>query len=104
VGEASFIVGFMDILALPLERQQRLDILDALAREVDRFTVEDVLLAAALLDRSSRSHMDGQSLTVEQAAEIQAGYIDDLLGGADPEVTRILAAALAVRQRPAVVN
>jgi hypothetical protein len=27
VGETSVVVGFMDILALPLERQQRLDIL-----------------------------------------------------------------------------
>ena len=104
MGETSFIVGFMDILGLPLERQQRLDILNALARDADRFTVEDVVLAAALLDRSSRSRVDGQSLTVEQAAEIQAGYIDYLLGDADPEVTRILASALAVRQRPAVVN
>jgi hypothetical protein len=104
VGETSFIVGFMDILAMPLDRQQRLDILGALARQADRFTVEDIVLAAALLDRSSRSHVDGQSLTVEQAAEIQAGYIDQLLTDDDPEVTRILATALAVRQRPATVN
>jgi hypothetical protein len=104
VGETSFIVGFMDLLAMPLGRQQRLDILNAMARDADRFTVEDLLLAAALLDHASRSCMDGQALTVEQAAEIQAGYIDHLLGNDDREVTRILVEAVAVRQCPAVVN
>jgi hypothetical protein len=104
VDDTSFIVGFMDILALPLGRQQRLDILHAMARQADWLTAEDVVLAAALLDHASRSRVDGQSLTVEQVAEIQAGYIDHLLTDADPEVTRILAEAIAVRQWPAVVN
>jgi hypothetical protein len=81
-----------------------MDILNAMARQADRFTAEDIVLAAALLDRSSRSHVDGQSLTAEQAAEIHASYIDHLLGEDDPEVTRILAEAVAVRERPAVVN
>ena len=104
MGETSFIVGFMDLLAMPLGRQQRLDILNAMAREAERFTAEDIVLAAALLDHSSRSRMDGQALTPEQAAEIQASYIDHLLGNNDPEVTRILAKAVAVRQPPPVVN
>ncbi|MFL5789466.1 MAG: hypothetical protein ACJ748_15510, partial [Flavisolibacter sp.] len=102
--ETMLIVGFMDMLDLPLGRQQRLDILHVLAREADRFTVEDVLLAAALLDRSSRSRIDGRSLTSEQAAEIQAGYVEQLLADDDPEVYRILAEAIAVRQPPPVVN
>ena len=104
MGETSFIVGFMDLLDLPLDRQQRLNILHAMARQADWLTAEDVVLAAALLDHASRSRVDGQSLTDEQAAEIQASYIDQLLGEDDPEVTRILAEAVAVRQRPVVVN
>src|SRR5690349_11271151 len=104
MAETTIVAGFFDLLSLPLDRRQRLDILNAMARDADRFTVEDIVLAAALLDRSSRSRVDGQSLTVEQAAEIQGGYIERMLADADPKVARILAEAVVVRQRPAVVN
>src|SRR5690348_3614094 len=98
------VAGFLDLLAVPLNRQQRLDVLEAMARQGNWLTAEGVLLAAALLDHASRSRVDGHTLSVEQVAEIQAAYIDDLQADADPEVARILAEALAVRQRPVVVN
>src|SRR4051794_8142747 len=102
--ETTIVAGFLDLLTVPLDRQQRLSVLRAMARDADWLTAEDVLLAAALLDRSSRSRLDGQALTPEQVAEIQADYIEALEADPDPEVARILGEALAVRQRPAVVN
>src|SRR3954467_10633258 len=104
MAETTIVAGFLDLLTVPLDRQQRLSVLRSMARDANWLTAEDVLLAAALLDRSSRSRLDGQALAPERSAEIQAAYIDDLQADADPEVARILAEALAVRQRPAVVN
>ena len=104
MNETTIFIGFMDLLALPLDRRQRLAALHALAREADRFTVEDVLLAAALLDCSSRSRVDGRSLTPEQAGDIVAGYVEELRANPDPEVIRILAEAYDIRQPPPVVN
>jgi hypothetical protein len=98
------IAGFFDLLSMPLDRQQRLRVLRGLARQAHWLAPEDVLLAAALLDHAARSNVDGHALTPEQVDEIQTSYIDDLLSGADPEVTQILADALEVRLRPAVVN
>jgi hypothetical protein len=102
--KTEIVAGFFDLLAMPLDRRQRLDILQAMARQGDWLSAEDVLLAAALLDHASRSRVDGQALTVEQADEIQAGYFEQLLADGDPEVAGILAEALVVRQRPTVVN
>ena len=98
------VAGFFDLLSMPLDRPQRLDILQAMARHADWLGAEDVLLAAALLDHASRSRVDGHALTVEEVADIQAAYIEDLQADADPEVARILAEALDVRQRRASVN
>jgi len=98
------VAGFLDLLAVPLDRRQRLDVLAAMARDADWLAAEDVLLAAALLDHASRSRVDGHALTPEQVAEIQAGYIEHLQADPDPDVTRILVEALDVRQRPAVMN
>jgi hypothetical protein len=74
MAETTIVAGFLDLLTVPLDRRQRLDVLAAMARDADWLTAEDVLLAAALLDRSSRSRLDGQALTPEQVAEIQADY------------------------------
>src|SRR5689334_18322940 len=105
MAETSFVAGFLDLLAVPLDRQQRLGVLRAMARQADWLTAEDIVLAAALLDHAARSRIDGQALTAEQAAEIRAGYVEQLLADADPEVAGILTEAVAVRERrPAVVN
>lgn len=104
MAETEIIAGFFDLLAVPLARSQRLDVLRAMARQAVWLSAEDILLAAALLDHASRSRIDGRGLPVEQVAEIQASYIEHLQADADPEVARILAEALEVRQRPAVVN
>ena len=97
-------VGFMEMLAIPLGRQRRLDVLAAMARQAEWLSTDDVLLAAALLDHASRSHVDGREIPVEQVAEIKSRYIEKLLADADPDVARILAEAWAVRERPAVVH
>src|SRR3954466_10027427 len=104
MAETTIIAGFMDLLAVPLDRRQRLDILEAMARQGDWLSAEAVLLAAALLDHAARSRVDGNALTAEDAAEIQAAYIEALEADSDPEVSRILAEAWVVRQRPAVMN
>src|SRR3954454_21901913 len=102
MAETEIIAGFLDLLSLPLDRRQRLDVLAAMARQADWLTAEDVLLAAALLDHAARHRVDGRELPVEQVAEIQAAYIEALEADPDPEVVRILDEALAVRERPAV--
>jgi len=104
MAETTIIAGFMDLLAVPLDRRQRLDVLEAMARHGDWLSAEAVLLAAALLDHAARSRIDARALSVEQIAEIQATYIEALEADPDPEVARILDEALALRQRPAVVN
>jgi|SRR3954454_10271852 hypothetical protein len=104
MAETEIIAGFLDLLSLPLDPRQRLDVLAAMARQADWLSADDVLLAAALLDHAARHRVDGRELPVEQVAEIQSNYIDDLLSGADPEVACILAEALAVRQWPSVLN
>jgi hypothetical protein len=102
--EITLQVGFMEMLSLPLDRHQRLDILRSMAQQADWLTAEDVLLAAALLDHASRSRVDGRALPVEQVAQIQSRYIERLVADDDPEIARVLAEALAVRERPAMVN
>ena len=104
MAETTIVAGFLDLLTVPLDRQQRLSVLRAMARDADWLTAEDVLLAAALLDRASRSRLDGPALSIERVAEIQASYIEDLQADTDPEVARILDEALAVRHRPSVLN
>jgi hypothetical protein len=105
MAETEIIAGFFDLLTVPLNRQQRLDVLRSMARDADWLAAEDVLLAAALLDHAFRSRVDGHALTVEQVAEIQAAYVEALEADADPDVARILTEALEVRlQRPAFVN
>ena len=97
-------VGFLEMLAVPLDREQRLDVLAAMARQADWLSADDVLLAAALLDHAARHCVDGRALPVERVAEIKSNYIEKLLADADPEVARILDEAMAVRERPAVVH
>ena len=104
MAETTIVAGFLDLLTVPLDRQQRLSVLRAMARDADWLSAEDVLLAAALLDHAARSRIDARALSVEQIAEIQATYIKALEADPDPEVARILAEALEVRQRPVVVN
>src|SRR3982750_1704100 len=70
MAEISFQVGFLEMLAVPLDREQRLDVLEAMARQAEWLSADDILLAAALLDHASRSRVDGQALTVEQIALI----------------------------------
>ena len=101
MAEITLQVGFLDMLSMPLDRDQRLDVLEAMARQAAWLSADDILLAAALLDHAARHRVDGRAIPVEQVAEIKSDYIEQLLADADPEVARILDEALAVRERPA---
>src|SRR5690349_17818536 len=100
MAETTIIAGFMDLLAVPLDRHQRLDVLEAMARHGDWLSAEGVLLAAALLDHAARSRIDARALSVEQLAEVQATYRERREGDPEAGVARILDGGLALRQRP----
>src|SRR3954447_12631765 len=94
MAEISFQVGFLEMLAIPLDRDERLDVLEAMARRAEWLSADDILLAAALLDHAAQHRVDGRSLPVEEVAEIKASYIERLLADDDPEVARILDEAM----------
>src|SRR3954454_24707855 len=104
MAETEIIAGFLDLLSLPLDRRQRLDVLAAMARQADWLSADDVLLAAALLDHAARHRVDGRAIPVEEVAEIKSRYIERLVTEDDPDVARILDEAMALRERHTVVH
>jgi hypothetical protein len=104
MAEITLQVGFLEMLAVPLDREQRLDVLAALARQADWLSADDVLLAAALLDHAARHRVDGRAIPVEEVAEIKSRYIERLVTEDDPDVARILDEAMALRERHTVVH